>query len=325
MKLSNLLTTSRHAFAAAAIVVGTIFSSSAGQAQSDYPSDTITLVVAWAAGGATDVVTRAIQPALSKELGVDVIIKNINGAAGTIGTAEAARAKPDGYTVLVTPAGSMVVQPNLRKLPYDLSSFRPVGRISLAPMLMMAAPDSRFSSAEEVISAAKENPGQVAFGSVGAGSLPHLAILALNDAAGIKVKHIPFKGSAEAMKGLLGGTVEIFSDQAQLAPKYDLKALAAWSASRLDEYPDVPTLKELGYDVELSNWLAVFVPAETPDAVVEKLNTALNAALEAPAVKEQLDKLMISPAPTTPDGLGKFSRESYELSRTLLKQAGLKK
>ena len=323
MSLAATLSTFRSMAAASAFAVGALFMPIAAQAQSDYPSKTVTLLVAWGAGGATDVVTRVIQPAFSEQLGVDVIIKNVNGAAGTIGTAEAANASADGYTVLFTPAGPLAVQPHLRSLPYDMDSFRPVGRISLTPMLMMVPPESRFTSAEQVIEAAQADPGQVTFGSVGAGSLPHLAILALNDAAGVETKHIPFQGSGDAMKGLLGGTVEVFNDQAQLAPQYELTGLAAWSSERLEDYPDVPTMKELGYDVEMSNWLGVFVPAGTPDDVVEVLNAALNASLESPDVQEQFTNLNVNVAPTTPEEFGDFSQASYDLSRRLLEQAGL--
>lgn len=312
-------------FAAAALAAAAMTAPVAAWAQDEYPDDTVTLMIAWGAGGATDVVTRAIQPALAENLGANVIIKNMPGAAGTIGTAEAAKADPDGYTVFFTPAGPLTVQPHLRKLPYELASFAPVGRISLAPMLMMAAPDSRFSTAEEVIEAAQAGTNAVTFGTVGAGSLPHLAVLALESAAGIKVKQIPFKGSSDGMKGLLGGTVEVFNDQAQLAPQYDLKPLAALSAERLSEFPDVPTLKEQGYDVEMSNWLGVFVPVGTPDAVVTRLNTALNAALADEKVQAQLENLQIVPAPTTPEELGAFAQANSDLSRKLLQQAGLVK
>lgn len=308
---------------AAALAASTFMAPVVANAQEGYPSDTVTLLVAWGAGGATDVVTRAIQPALAENLGANVIIKNIPGAAGTIGTAEAANADADGHEVFFTPAGPLTVQPHLRKLPYDLSSFRPVGRISLAPMLMMAAPDSRFSSASEVVDAARADANQVTFGTVGAGSLPHLAVLALEGAADIKVKQIPFKGSSDGMKGLLGGTVDVFMDQSQLAPQYDLKPLAALSSERLSEFPDVPTLKELGYDIDMSNWLGAFVPAGTPDQVVTRLNAALNDALANDEVLAQLANLQIVAAPTTAEELGDFATANSELSRSLLQQAGL--
>lgn len=323
MTLSGLLGTARAAMAV--LTLGGLATPEALQAQTPYPNDTVTLLIAWGAGGATDVVTRAIQPALADQLGTNVIIKNVPGAAGTIGTAEAAKAKPDGYTVFFTPAGPLSVQPHLRKLPYEMASFRPVGRISLAPMLMMTTADSRFSSAQDVIDAAKADPGQVTVGTVGAGSLPHLAALAFESAAGVSLKQIPFKGSSDGMKGLLGGTVELFNDQSQLAPQYDLTPLAALSAERLSEFPDVPTMKELGHDIEMSNWLGVFVPAGTPDEIVTRLNAALNAALGHADVQAQLTKLQIAQAPTSPEDFGTFANAHSELSRTLLQQAGLVK
>lgn len=308
-------------FAAAALALGAL--ASPLQAQDRYPSDTITLLLPYAAGGATDVAARAIQPTLAKTLGTDIIIKNVSGAAGTIGTAEAARARPDGYTVLVTPAGPMAVQPHLRNLPYDLDSFKRVGRVTLAPILTMVSQDSPYNTIQELIAAAKENPGQITAGSSGAGSLPHLAILALNKAAGIELKHIPFQGSNAAIKELLGGTIALFTDQSQSAPKYELNGLLAWSGERLEEYPDTPTMKDLGYDIELGNWIGVFVPLDTPDEIVTALNEALNDTLKHPDVVQNLADLLLVPAPTSIETFDAFVRAESEFSRGMLQDAGL--
>ena len=189
-------------------------------------------------GGATDLVARSIQPELSKKLGAELIIKNIAGASGTIGTAEAARAKPDGYTILITPTGPMTTQPHLRKIPYGLDSFAPVGRIAVAPVMMMVPKTSKLQTLNDVIETAKANPGKLKFASSGAGTLPHIAILALNKAAGVDTKHIPYKGSANAMKALLGGEVDVFSDMAQLVPKYDVHPVISWTKERNPEFPE---------------------------------------------------------------------------------------
>lgn len=312
------------AVAKAALLAAALAVSAAGvQAQEQYPSGTITLLVAWGAGGATDLMARALQPALAEELGVDIVIKNVSGAAGTIGTAEAARANHDGHTVLISPAGPMTVQTSLRQLPYTLESFRAVGRVSMAPMVMMVAPDSSYNTFADLVGGAKAAPGQVSFASVGAGSLPHLGILAVANAADIELKHVPFQGSGKAMTALLGGTVDGLNDQAQLVPQYELKALAAFSSERLPELPDVPTLKELGYDVEMSNWIGIFVPAEASDEVVSTLNSALNTALENQEVIAVLDNLAVTPAPGTPEEFAEFTVQNQETNRALLKDAGL--
>lgn len=309
---------------ALALMVGATLATGA-MAEDKYPNKPITVVVAWDAGGASDVVVRALQPALARELGTDLVIRNVPGAAGTIGTAEAARAKPDGYTILIGPAGPIAIQPLMRKLPYTADSFEDVARISMAPTLMMVPSSSSFKSVADVVRAAQEKPGEIRFGSVGAGSLPHLAVLAFEKSAGIKVKHVPFQGSANAMKGLLGGFVEVFNDQSQLAPKYELVGLAAWSPERLKDFPNVPTLKELGYDLDLSNWIGVFAPKGTPQPIVDKLSAATKAALEDKSTLQTLDRLQVTPAWQSPADFAAFVTGNVNLSRDLLQDAGLVK
>ncbi|MGB7300116.1 MAG: tripartite tricarboxylate transporter substrate binding protein, partial [Burkholderiaceae bacterium] len=241
------------------ILAASVFALPLEQAAAAYPDKPITIIVAWGAGGATDLVTRAVQPILARELGTDLIVKNVAGASGTIGTAEAARAKPDGYTILFSPTGPLTTQPHLRKIPYDLDSFAPVGRIAITQVVMSSAPGSNIKTIEDVIKAAKDNPGQLKFGSAGAGTLPHIAILALNKGAGIQTKHIPYKGSANAIKAMLGGEVDLMSEQAQIIPKYELQPIASWSAERLPEYPNIPTMMEKGIPYSMANWSGVFV------------------------------------------------------------------
>lgn len=307
----------------AALACGAVALSATAGAQAAYPDKPVTIIIAWSAGGATDSVGRAMQAAFATQLGGDVIIKNIPGAAGTIGTAEAAAGAPDGYTILLTPAGPVSTQPHLRKIPYSLDSFDPVGRVTISPMLMMVTKDSNFKSVQDMVDAAKASPGKVKFASTGAGTLPHISILALDDAAGIKSKHVPFKGSANAVKALLGGVVDVFSDQAQLSPKYDLRPLAAWSAERLGEYPNVPTMTELGYNIVLGNWVGMFVPKGTPDDVSGKIADALSATLKDATVVENFSKLKLEAAPMTRAEFGKFSKDVLKQNGIHLAKAGL--
>jgi len=307
------------------LLFATVLTAPFTSASAQYPQKPVTIIVAWAAGGATDLVTRVMQPVLSQKLGADLIIRNVEGAAGTIGTAESARAPADGYTLLFTPTGPLTTQPHLRNIPYDLDSFATVGRIAVTPMLMMVTQASPYRSLQDVLDDAKANPGKVKFASTGAGTLPHISILALNKAANIATKHIPYKGSANVMKALLGGEIDVFSDQAQLVPKYDLRALTTWSASRLSEFPDVPTMKELGYDFELENWVGVFAPKGTPQPVIDKLAAALRETLADQGVIEALDKLKVTVAHLGPGELAVFAQRDYERNRDLLKEAGLLK
>ncbi|MEY3981263.1 MAG: hypothetical protein RLZZ281_132, partial [Pseudomonadota bacterium] len=257
-----------------------------------YPTKPVTIVMAWGAGGATDVLARAIQPAWSKNLGAEIVIKNVAGAAGTIGTAEAAAAKPDGYTIIVTPAGPMTTQPHMRKLPYSVDSFAPIGRISINPQMMMVLKDSPYKSAKELFDAIKKQPGKMMAASTGAGTLPHVGIIAMNQ-SGLDIKHVPFKSSVDAMKALLGNTVQVFSDQSQLVPTFDVRPIATWTAQRLPDYKDVPTMKELGYDYDIYNWVGAYAPKGTPPAVLDKLITSLEKTIKDPAVVDALQKLMV--------------------------------
>lgn len=287
-----------------------------------YPEKPVTIVVAWGAGGATDILTRALQPAWSKNLGAELIIKNVTGAAGTIGTAEAAAAKPDGYTILVTPAGPMTTQPHMRKLPYSADSFAALGRVSINPQVMMVAKDSPYKTAKELFDAIKKNPGKIIAGSTGAGTLPHVGIIAMNQ-EGLNVKHLPFKGSVNVMKALLGDSVQVFSDQSQLVPSFEVRPLATWSASRLSAYPDVPTMKELGLDYDIYNWVGAYAPLNTPPHVLTKLSESLEKTVKDPSVVEALNKLKVQVSHMDPYVFQRFTKSESARNRKLLEAADL--
>jgi tripartite-type tricarboxylate transporter receptor subunit TctC len=287
-----------------------------------FPTQPVTIIMAWGAGGATDVVARALQPVWAKNLGGNIIIKNVVGAAGTIGTAEAAAASPDGHTIIVTPAGPMTTQPHLRKLPYAVSSFAPIGRIAISPQVMMVPKTSPYKTLQDLLNAAKKEPGKIIAASTGAGTLPHIGIIVLNQ-MGYEMKHLPFKGSADAMKALLGGTAHVFSDQAQLVPAFDVRPLATWTAKRLPEFPDVPALKEFGIDVDIYNWVGAFAPLKTPPDILAKLESSLLETLKDPAIIEAIQKLRVQHAPMPGKEFGPFALAESERNKKLLAAAGL--
>lgn len=292
-------------------------------AKEAFPSKPVTVIVSWKAGGATDLVARAIQPGLERELGADVVIRNVAGAAGTIGAAEAANADPDGYTIFVTPSGVLTTQPALRPLPYDIDSFRAIGRAVVTPLVTMVRPDSEYNSIEDLMDAVRAKPGSVTMASSGAGTMPHLAILALQNEADVSIKHVPYNGSAEAVKAVLGSEVVAYPEMANLAEKYQMKTLSVWSAERVPYLPDVPTMRESGYDVAVQNWLGYFAPANTSDEVVAKLATALEAALQDPQIAESIEKLDVRIGYLGPEDFDVSAREDAEAVKTLIKRAGL--
>lgn len=288
-----------------------------------YPDRPVTVIVAWPAGGATDLVARGVQEALGKSLGQQVIVKNVPGAAGTIGTAEAAAATPDGYTILITPSGPTVAQPHRMKLTYDLSSFIPICKMVEQPLVLMAPKSGKLKTLADVIAAAKADPGKVAYGTSGPGSITHLAKLALEKAAGIKLKHVPFKGSADAVQSMMSGSVQLYSDQANLVPQYDLHPIAVYAEKRIENFKDTPTVREGGFDVVVSNYNGIFVPKGTPQPVVDKIGVACKAAVEDERVKATFAKQKYPIAYMPAKDFAPFVEADYKRVKILVDEAGL--
>jgi tripartite-type tricarboxylate transporter receptor subunit TctC len=293
------------------------------QAQTNFPDKTVTIVIAWPAGGATDLVGRLFQEGFSKALGGQTIIKNVVGAAGTIGAAEVAAAAPDGSTLLLTPIGPMVIQPHRMKLTYDPSSFAPVCKLVDSPVVLMSPPNSRFKTVKDIVEVAKADPGKLAYASTGPGTIPHVSMLGFAKATGTNLKHVPYKGSAEVIQAMLSGTIEIFTDQPNLVPQYNLTAVAVYSEKRLEGFKDVPTMKEQGYDLRFSIWSALFAPKGTPAPVLAKLEAACKAALEDKSVVEGLARQQQPIDFRDQKGLGQFVEEEFKKARGLLEEAGL--
>jgi tripartite-type tricarboxylate transporter receptor subunit TctC len=259
-------------------------------AKAAYPERPVTVIVAWTAGGATDLLTRALQDTLQKALGGQIVVKNIPGAAGTLGTAEAARAAPDGYTILISPIGPITLQPHRMKLDYSYDSFAPICKLVDSPVVLMGAPNSKYKTVADIVAAAKAAPGKIPYGSTGPGTTPHVAKLAFAKAAGIDLKHVPYKGSADVVQGLLTNTVDLFTDQPNLVPQYNLTPIAIYAKERIPTYKDVPTMKEAGYDIEFSIWNTMFAPKGTPEPVLAKLEAACRTTMNDASVKEALAK-----------------------------------
>lgn len=289
-----------------------------------YPDKPVTVVVAWPAGGATDLMTRGVQDALAKALGGQVIIKNVPGAAGTIGAADVAGATADGYTLLVSPIGPMVLQPQRMKLTYDVASFAPICKMVDSPIVLMSPPNSPLKTVADVVAKAKAEGGKLAYGSTGPGTIPHISLLGLTKAAGIPLKHVPYKGSADVVQALLSGTVELFADQPNLVPQYNLTPIAIFSEKRIPTYKDTPTVKEAGYDLTFSIWNAMFAPKGTPDDVLAKLESACKAALADAGSIAALDKQKQPIDYRDRAGLKAFVEAEYAKAKALLQDAGLK-
>ena len=271
-------------------------------AQTDWPSARpISWVVPYPPGGSTDILGRNIAQRLTVSLGTPVVVDNKAGATGTIGGAFVAKAAADGYTVLGTSIGPQAIAPHLMgKLPYDpLRDLEPVVLIGTIPHLLVVSAAQPTRSLSDLLAAAKAAPGQIAFASGGNGTILQMQAELLSQRTGAKFIHVPYKGDMPALQDTLSGqTYFMFAPVAAALPHVKsgkLRALAVTSASRLKSLPDVPTMAEAGQkDFVVEQWQAVYLPARTPAAVVQRLNADINKALHDPAIVELADKLGVN-------------------------------
>lgn len=301
------------------------------QAQADYPNKPITIVVPFAPGGNLDVSARIVTPEMSKILGQSIIIENKAGAGGAIGHQAIARANPDGYTLVTTANGSFTVTPRLQpgKRPFEPGEFTPVGMIGITPCVIEVLATSKFKNLDDFIKYAKANPGKVTVGHSGNGTTNHVAILLFEEAAGIKLNVIPYKGSAPALSDLLGGQIDAVVDQLPSSLNHlrggKLKALAMTVPKRSVDLPDVPTLDESGFKgFDVATASGFLAPANTPAPVIEKLNAALNQSLANKDVQNRLLGLGSEPSPMTTAQYRDFLMREDAKAEALLQRGTLK-
>jgi len=259
-------------------------------AQEVYPSKPITLVVPFPPGGVADIVGRPLADAMSRALGTPVIIENKAGAGGGIGMGYVAKAKPDGYTVLLA-LSSISILPEADKVTgrapmYQFKDFAPIARFTADPTVLAVRADSPWKTLAELVADARKRPGAISYGSSGNYGTMHVPMEMFDQVAGIKMLHVPFTGAGPAVIALLGGTVDAVSSGPSTVVQHvkagKLRVLASWGDKRLASLPDVPTMTESGYPVVFTQWTAMFVPAGTPDAAIAKLREAARAAVADP-------------------------------------------
>ena len=297
----------------------------AGAAGAEYPDRTVTLLVNFGAGGGTDSVARVFQPAFEKAMGETVVIKNVAGASGTVGVAELASSKSNGYTVGYFPLGATTVQMYMRDLPYQKEDLVPVCRVTSQPVILFTTKSSSWNSLEDFIKAAKEKPRKYAYGSSGVGTTPHISMAAASHALGIDLKHVPANGSAAAVKDLMGGVTHVHADPPVMLERYEGKPLAFFSDNRVVGYEDVPTLKELGYDLTFSIWQGLFVPKGTPKDVITKIAAACKTASGASSFLNYNKTMNFFPDFLDTKDFETFYAREYETAGSVLKKAGLLK
>lgn len=265
-------------------------------AQDDYPSKPVTMLVPFPPGGVADTVGRPVAEAMGRALGQSMIVENKGGAGGGIGMAQVAKAKPDGYSVLMA-LSSVVVLPEadrvLKRNPlFTLEQLKPVARFTADPTALVVRADSPWKTYQEFIAAVRASPGTVTFGSSGNYGTMHVPMEQLKAATGTYMLHVPYTGAGPAVLALLAGQVDALSTGPSSVMQHiragKLRALAHWGEGRLAALPDVPSLKELGVPVGYSQWSGLFVPAGTPDAVLARLRQAAKAAAEDPRARQAL-------------------------------------
>jgi len=299
-------------------------------AQPRYPDKPITIVVPSAPGGTTDFTARLIAEPLSKALGQPVIIDNKAGASGNIGNQAVARAKPDGYTLLLAYSGYQVGNPHLfKRAGWDpIRDFSPVAMLSRAPQVLVAKSGLPVNNLRELIAYAKANPGKLNYASSGNGSIQHIAGELFKQLTNTDISHVPYKGAGPAVQDLLGGQVDLFfttpaSVVAHLKAE-KLKGLAVTSTQRLSSLPAVPTASESGLaNFNLDSWFALYAPAGTPPDIVQMLNTEIAKILALPDVKKKAEDSGTTVEQMTPAKLGEYTRKELDLWGRIIKSANI--
>jgi tripartite-type tricarboxylate transporter receptor subunit TctC len=279
----------------------------AGSAAAGYPSKPVTFIVPFPAGGGTDIAARLVATRLTAKWGQSVVVENRAGAAGIVGADTVAKAKPDGYTLLIGNVGTQSINPSLyAKLPYNPdTAFAPISLICELPFVLMATPSFPPKNPKELVALAKADPDKVTFASSGSGGSPHLTAEVFQQATGAKLMHIPYKGGGPAMTDLMAGHVNLLFASILEGSGHikagKLKALAVSSAKRSPALPDVPTLAESGIQgAESGSWVALLAPAGTPQALVDKIAADVKEVVANPEVRSQLISQGGTPQSTTP-------------------------
>ncbi|MGZ5033415.1 MAG: Bug family tripartite tricarboxylate transporter substrate binding protein [Usitatibacter sp.] len=269
------------------------------RAQTDYPSHPLTMIVPFPPGGVADITARPLAEAMGRMLKQPVIVENRAGAGGGVGMQYVARAKPDGYTVLLA-LSSISIIPEADKVlgrdpMFQLNQLVPIARFTADPTVLAVRADGPYHSVADLIEAARKSPGTIPYGSSGNYGTMHVPMEMLSEASGTKMLHVPFTGAGPAVVALLGGQVEALSTGPSSVIGHvkggKVRVLASWGDARHPALPDVPTLKELGYNAQFSQWTGLFVPAGTPEPVIARLREAARAAVADPTFQSSLAKV----------------------------------
>ncbi len=302
----------------------------APQAHAQYPTKPIRMIVPYAAGGTTDVLARIMADKLGQALGQTVLVEYKPGAGGTIGAEAAAKSPPDGYTIVMGAPGSHSTAPSLyAKLPYDpVKDFAPIVHVANVPNSIIVNPAVPVKSVAELIAYAKAHPGELTYGSAGTGATTHLTGELFALLANVKLTHIPYKGSGQAMVDLLGGQIQMMFENlpgaANQIRSNKVRGLAVTSLRRSAAFPDLPAVSETLPGFEVVAWFALFAPAGTPPAIVARLNAESDRALRMADVREKIAQAGSDPIGGTPEELARFLAGDIAKWARVTREAGIK-
>ncbi len=294
---------------------------------SSWPDKPVKFIVSFAAGGATDLVARPLADALTRAFNQQFVVENRGGASGIIGNEAAFKAAPDGYTFLFTGNTGTVLLPLLRQHSFDVRKFVPVARTGDAVNGFVIHPSVGVKTFKEMLDYAKKNPGKLNFGSSGAGTSPHLRLEMLKVRTGVDIAHIPYRGGSDSLQDLLAGNIQMMNEGATL-PHVKAGKLILLNISlphRVPEYPDIPTLTELGVkDADVSTWFALYAPPGTPQEIVTKLHAKITELSSAADWKAKMSLVSCIPVTQSLADLQKHWETDWAASEALLKAANIK-
>ncbi len=281
------------------LLAATLAFATIAHGQDVYPSRPVTMIIPFPPGGVADLTARAVAPAMERALRQPIVAVNRTGAGGEVGYEAAAKARPDGYTLLMA-LSSVTIAPESHRLfdrqpKYEMNQLAPIALLSADPTILVVRADSPYRSVRDFVEAAKANPGKINYSSSGVYGTLHVAMEMLAHAAGVKLFHVPYQGAGPAVTALLGGQVEALASGPSAVIAHiksgKLRALAGWGGKRLAALPELPTFKELGIDVEFYIWAGMFAPAGTPEPAMKTLREAARQAANDPDFKTTMERL----------------------------------
>ncbi len=298
--------------------------SASAQPAPSFPSRPIQMLIGFPAGGGADLIARSLQNTFQAQLGQPLVIRNVTGAGGTIASNQVAQAQPDGHIVLFAPlGGGTVYMPHVLPIPFARDALRPVCAVYDGPGTLMVATDSPFRTPQEAIAAIRARPGTLNYGTPGAGSPAHIAMAGLARALNLDIEHVPFRGSADIALAMRAGQVHFFADAFNIATQLELRPIAVFTRERLAMAPELPLMRDLGYDFQFSIHGGIFVPRATPEPIVQRWEAACRATLQQPEALTALERMRVLPNFQTGADYAAFLEREHQQVGRIVREAGI--